>query len=54
MSEPIAGVHFDPPPARIRDAAVVILVREGPAGPEVFWVRRGEAVSFSGGFYAFP
>lgn len=54
MSEPIAGVHFDPPPARIRDAAVVILVREGQAGTEVFWVRRGEAVSFSGGFYAFP
>lgn len=54
MSEPIAGLHFDPPPARIRDAAVVILVREGQAGLEVFWVRRGEAVSFSGGFYAFP
>lgn len=54
MSEPIAGVHFDPPPARIRDAAVVILVRDGQAGREVFWVRRGESLSFSGGFYAFP
>jgi ribonuclease/clavin/mitogillin len=54
MSEPIAGVTFDPPPARVRDAAVAILVREGRDGVEVFWVRRGEAVSFSGGFYAFP
>jgi ribonuclease/clavin/mitogillin len=54
MSEPIPGVDFAPPPSKVRDAAVAVLVREGPQGVEVFWVRRGEAVSFSGGFYAFP
>lgn len=55
MSLPIQGIEFVPPPAKIRDSAVVILVR-GAAGAdrEVFWVRRGEKVTFSGGFYAFP
>ncbi len=55
MSEAIAGFEFTPPPAKFRDSAVVILVRkqDGPA-PEVFWVRRGEKLTFSGGFYAFP
>ncbi|WP_373045801.1 MBL fold metallo-hydrolase [Vulgatibacter sp.] len=55
MSEAIEGLEFTPPPAKIRDAAAVILVRrqEGP-DREVFWVRRGEKLTFSGGFYAFP
>jgi len=55
MSEAIEGMEFTPPPAKIRDSAVVVLVRkqEGPA-QEVFWVRRGEKLTFSGGFYAFP
>ena len=54
MSEAIAGIPPAPPPARPRDAAAVILWREGPEGREVFWVRRGEGLRFAGGFYAFP
>lgn len=55
MSEAIEGFSYTPPPAKFRDSAVVVLVRrqEGP-GREVFWVRRGEKLTFSGGFYAFP
>src|SRR4051812_23928342 len=55
MSEGIAGLEFTPPPAKIRDSAVVVLVRnqDGP-DRELFWVRRGEQLTFSGGFYAFP
>lgn len=55
MSEPIAGIRrapTDDPP--VRDAAVVILVREGERGRELFWVRRGAGVSLGGGFRAFP
>ena len=55
MSEHIPSIDFSPPPPRILNAAAVILVR-GAEGPEreVFWVRRGERLTFSGGFYAFP
>jgi glyoxylase-like metal-dependent hydrolase (beta-lactamase superfamily II)/8-oxo-dGTP pyrophosphatase MutT (NUDIX family) len=41
-------------PAVPKDAAVVVLVREGNGGPEVFWGRRGERMAFQPGFYAFP
>ncbi|HZY01960.1 MAG TPA: MBL fold metallo-hydrolase [Anaeromyxobacteraceae bacterium] len=54
MSEALAGLPPPPPPAEPRPAAAVILWRQGPADREVFWVRRGEALSFAGGFYAFP
>ena len=54
MSEALAGLPPPPPPAEPRPAAAVILWREGPGGRELFWVRRGEALSFAGGFYAFP
>jgi ribonuclease/clavin/mitogillin len=40
-----------------KDAAVVILVREGEGasgGPQVFWARRSERMTFQPGFYAFP
>ena len=40
-----------------KDAAAVVLVREAAGaggGPEVFWARRGAALSFQGGFHAFP
>jgi len=37
-----------------KDAAVVVLVRESGADVEVFWARRGAALSFQGGFQAFP
>jgi glyoxylase-like metal-dependent hydrolase (beta-lactamase superfamily II)/8-oxo-dGTP pyrophosphatase MutT (NUDIX family) len=38
-----------------KDAAAVVLVRENEGGEaELFWARRGERLSFQGGFYAFP
>jgi ribonuclease/clavin/mitogillin len=38
-----------------KDAAAVVLVREGADGAaELFWARRGERLSFQGGFHAFP
>jgi ribonuclease/clavin/mitogillin len=37
-----------------KDAAAVILLRETPGGPEVFWVRRSLKLAFLGGFHAFP
>ena len=37
-----------------RDAAAVVLVREAGGDVEVFWARRGAAMSFQGGFQAFP
>jgi ribonuclease/clavin/mitogillin len=41
-------------PAVPKDAAAVVLVREGAHGPEVFWARRSERMAFQPGFYAFP
>ena len=41
-------------PPEIREAATVVLFREGPSGRELFWVRRSREVSMGGGFYAFP
>ena len=38
-----------------KDAAAVVLVRETDGGEaELFWARRGERLSFQGGFHAFP
>lgn len=54
MSEALAGLPPPPPPPEPRPAASVILWRPGPQGREVFWVRRGESLSFASGFYAFP
>lgn len=41
-------------PARLRDAATVMLVRDGPGGLEVFMMRRTLSAAFVGGFYVFP
>jgi glyoxylase-like metal-dependent hydrolase (beta-lactamase superfamily II)/8-oxo-dGTP pyrophosphatase MutT (NUDIX family) len=44
-------------PATIpKDAAAVILLRENtdPTDPEVFWVKRSDALAFLGGYHAFP
>lgn len=55
MSELFPGIPtFSPPVATPRHASAVILWREGAAGREVFWVRRGASLRFAGGFYAFP
>ena len=39
-----------------KDAAAVILLRQDtdPQNPEVFWVKRSDALAFLGGFHAFP
>jgi ribonuclease/clavin/mitogillin len=56
MSEALPGMTFPPapPPAKPRNAAVVVLYRRVGAAVEVFWVRREKALAFAGGFYAFP
>jgi 8-oxo-dGTP pyrophosphatase MutT (NUDIX family) len=41
-------------PPVLRDAATVMLVRDRPAGPEVFMLRRTLNAVFVGGFYVFP
>jgi len=37
-----------------RDAATVLVLREGKDGPEVFFVCRNASASFMGGAYVFP
>ncbi len=45
---------FDPWAEPIRDAATVMLVRDGDDGLEVFMLRRTMAAVFAGGLYVFP
>ncbi|MGO9832469.1 MAG: MBL fold metallo-hydrolase [Myxococcaceae bacterium] len=54
MSEALPGMPEPPPPSAPKDAAVVVLVRPGVEGPEVYWLRREATLSFAAGFYAFP
>lgn len=42
------------PPATPRDAATVVLVRDGAFGPEVFLQRRVRGMPFAGGMTVFP
>ena len=42
------------PRMTLRDAATVMLVRDGNAGLEVFMVRRTLSAAFAGGMYVFP
>jgi 8-oxo-dGTP pyrophosphatase MutT (NUDIX family) len=44
----------DPFVANARPAATVVVLRDGPAGPEVFMVRRHEGTAFMGGAHVFP
>src|ERR1044072_7084623 len=46
----------DRPVTTPKDAAAIILLRQdtNPANPEVFWVKRGDKLSFLAGFHAFP
>lgn len=41
-------------PAEPRDAATVVLMRDGTAGPEVYLLRRQTTMAFAGGFAVFP
>jgi glyoxylase-like metal-dependent hydrolase (beta-lactamase superfamily II)/8-oxo-dGTP pyrophosphatase MutT (NUDIX family) len=56
MSERIPGmpVPAAAAPVKPRDAAAVVLYRGGPAGLEVFWLKREAALRFAGGYHAFP
>ena len=40
--------------ANARPAATVVVLRDSPAGPEVFMVRRHEGTAFMGGAHVFP
>ena len=44
----------DPIVANARPAATVVVLRDSPAGPEVFMVRRHEGTAFMGGAHVFP
>lgn len=57
MSESTAAADFDPAAVPVRPAATVMLVRdapEGPAGVEVFMLRRTTNAVFGAGMYVFP
>src|SRR5579864_9784414 len=41
-------------PANPRPAATVVVLRDGPSGPEVFMVRRHADTAFMGGAHVFP
>nr|WP_193791647.1 NUDIX hydrolase [Saccharothrix sp. ALI-22-I] len=45
---------FTGPPAEPRDAATVVLVRDGASGVEAFLLRRVTAMAFAGGMTVFP
>ena len=51
MNEPAA---FDPFTVPVREAATVMLVRDGDDGLEVFMLRRTLDAVFAGGMYVFP
>ena len=44
----------DPIVANPRPASTVVVLRDAPAGPEVFLVRRHEGTAFMGGAHVFP
>ncbi|MGM1059664.1 NUDIX hydrolase [Saccharothrix sp. Mg75] len=50
----MAPSTFTGPPAEPRDAATVVLVRDGDRGVEAFLLRRVAAMAFAGGMTVFP
>src|ERR1700759_1373871 len=48
------AVSTDRPPAEPRNAATVILARDGADGVEVFLLRRVVGMAFAGGMTVFP
>ncbi|NTX15866.1 MBL fold metallo-hydrolase [Myxococcus sp. CA056] len=48
------GLDLSHVPAEPRASAVALLYRRVGPGVEVYWVKRGKALAFAGGFYAFP
>ena len=51
---PRADGDFDPRAIPVRDAATVMLIRDGVGGVEVFMLRRTLAAAFASGMYVFP
>jgi 8-oxo-dGTP pyrophosphatase MutT (NUDIX family) len=51
---PPAPRSFDPAAVPLRDAATVLVLRDGPEGLEVFMVRRNLNSDFVGGAHVFP
>ncbi len=47
-------LHVQREPAQPRPAATVLLLRDGPQGPEVLMTRRSATASFAPGAYVFP
>jgi 8-oxo-dGTP pyrophosphatase MutT (NUDIX family) len=41
-------------PVEPRDAATVVLLRDGPSGPEIYLLRRHTTMAFAGGMCVFP
>ncbi|HEX3787567.1 MAG TPA: NUDIX hydrolase [Pseudonocardiaceae bacterium] len=56
LPEEMVGTHnaADQPPVTPRDAATVMVVRDGTAGLEVFLLRRVVGMAFAGGMTVFP
>jgi 8-oxo-dGTP pyrophosphatase MutT (NUDIX family) len=56
LTVPAGMVPAVPPdrPVTPRDAATVVLLRDGPRGPEVFLLRRVGAMAFAAGMTVFP
>jgi 8-oxo-dGTP pyrophosphatase MutT (NUDIX family) len=50
----VTEAAFDYRAVPLRDAATVMLVRDGTVGLEVFMLRRTHAAVFAGGLYVFP
>lgn len=52
--EPRPAAPQPPVPARTRDAATVVLLRDGPRGLETYLVKRSRTVDFMAGAHVFP
>ena len=48
------AVEFSGPPAEPRDAATIVLLRDGLRGVETYLLRRQSAMNFAAGMYVFP
>jgi 8-oxo-dGTP pyrophosphatase MutT (NUDIX family) len=49
-----AFARGDKVPSEPRHASTVVLLRDAPAGPEVYLLRRVKGMAFAGGFHVFP
>lgn len=52
--DPKPAAPQPPVPARTRDAATVVLLRDGPLGLETYLVKRSRTVDFMAGAHVFP